>query len=143
MSSLSSSFLSLFIDRLTIQAFGLLDGGKAQIANPGSGEGTNWLLEHQFQTHPKDPIFILMLLYRWSQEEQKHLVLKTFITWRLMRGVETSDSSFGTEWICMQKCGGPMFFLVHGKASLVLSLFPPWHPAQQSCRKLIDLIPLN
>jgi hypothetical protein len=92
---LSSSFLSLFIDRLKIQAFGLLDGGNAQIANLGSGEGTNWLLEHQFQTHPKDPIFTFMLFYRWSQDEQKHPVPKSFVTWRLIQGVETSDSIFG------------------------------------------------
>ncbi len=52
--------------------------GNAQIADLGSGEGTNWLLEHQFQTHPKDPIFIFMLLYRWSQDEQKGLVPKLF-----------------------------------------------------------------
>jgi hypothetical protein len=38
--------------------FGLLDGRKEQIADLGSGEGKNWLLEHQFQTHPKDSIFI-------------------------------------------------------------------------------------
>ncbi len=76
----------------------------------GLGEGTNWLLEHQFQTHPQDPIFIFMLLYRWSQDEQKHLVLKPFVTWRLMRRVEISDSFFGAEWICMQKCGRPTDF---------------------------------
>jgi hypothetical protein len=52
--------------------------GNAQIADLGSGEGTNWLLEHQFQTHPKDPIFIIMLLYRWSQDEQNRLVPKLF-----------------------------------------------------------------
>ncbi len=95
MSSSSSSFLPLFIDRLTIRAFGLLDGGNAQIANLGSGEETNLLLEHQFQTHPKDPIFIFVLLYRWSQDEQKRLVLKLFVTWKLIQGVETSDSIFG------------------------------------------------
>ncbi len=52
--------------------------GNTQIADLGLGEGTNWLLEHQFQTHPKDPIFIFMLLYRWSQYKQKHLVPKLF-----------------------------------------------------------------
>jgi hypothetical protein len=89
------SFLSLFIDRLTIQAFGLLDGGIAQIANLGLREGTNWLLEHQFQTRPKDTIFIFMLIYRWSQDKQKRLVPKSFVAWRLIGGVETSDSIFG------------------------------------------------
>jgi hypothetical protein len=39
LSSLSPSVLSLFIDRLTIQAFGLLDGGNAQIADLGIGGG--------------------------------------------------------------------------------------------------------
>jgi hypothetical protein len=46
----------------------------------GLREGTNWLLEHQFQTHPNDPIFIFMLIYRWSQDEQKHLVPKLLVT---------------------------------------------------------------
>jgi hypothetical protein len=55
------------------------------------GEGTNWLLEHQFQTHLKDPIFIFMLLYRWSQDKQKNLVPKLFVMWRLMQGVVTRD----------------------------------------------------
>jgi hypothetical protein len=65
--------------------------GNAQIANLGLGEGKNWLLEHQFQTHPKDSIFIFMLLNRWSQDEQKRLVPKLFVTWRLMREVVTRD----------------------------------------------------
>jgi hypothetical protein len=94
---LSSSFLSLFIDRLTIKAFGLLDDGHAQIADLGLGEGTNWILEHQFQTHPKYPVLIFALLYRWSQDEQKRLVPKSLVTWNLMQGVETSDSFFSAE----------------------------------------------
>ena len=38
----------------------------------------NWLLEHQFQTHLKDLFIYLMLLLQWSQDEQKHLVPKSF-----------------------------------------------------------------
>ncbi len=40
-------------------AVGLPDGGKVQIANLGSGEGKNWLLLHQSQTHLKDSILFL------------------------------------------------------------------------------------
>ncbi len=36
-------------------------------------------------------ILSFMLLYRWSQDKQKHLVPKSFVTWRLMRGVLTRD----------------------------------------------------
>jgi hypothetical protein len=88
--------LSLFIHKQTHNpSIWTIRRWKCTDCQSGIGGGDKLVIRTPISNPSKDPIFIFMLLYRWSQDEQKPLVPKSFVTWRLIWGVETSDSIFG------------------------------------------------